>query len=225
MIFTRDETALIRQGKITGAVIPASEPITAGRLRNLRRRYVRHDEDGNAIGEATATVTDTNADGERRPVVLTILSIVEQDLAEPIHLDIARACGYRSAAELREEFSARYPRTTRVKLVRFLVGDTRDRDRYLNWTGRAGGDYTLNPRRAMDDAPALTEEQQARMTAEAHKRDELVRQHRRSKTPLAERLHELERLAAQGDDRAKRALFSIEQRVERVAKGTSREAS
>ena len=78
--------------------------------------------------------------------------------------------GYLTVAGLQEAWRAKH-RTPDCQLVRFQVGDLRDRDRFLNWTGRAGGDYVGNVHRAADDAAALTPEQLAPLTRAANERD------------------------------------------------------
>lgn len=227
MIFTRDQAAQVRAGKISAALVPVSEQVTAGRLRALRRRFVRHDEDGNPTGEGVETVADVTPEGDRRPVRLTILSVHDMhldDLAQPD----ARACGYTTRQGLLDAWRSQHPRSETVKLVRFAVGDVRDRDRYLAWTGRAGGDYTANPRRAMDDAAALTEEQLEPLVRRAR---ELDRARRRGAAAEAETLSleaRLRRLEAQRRSQRvdiSRELRVIAARIERAERQLDDEAA
>lgn len=176
VIFSRDQAAQVRAGKITAAIVPASEQVTTGRLRALRRRFVRHDEDGNPVGEGVETVADVSADGDRRPVKLTILSVDEKHIDDLTQPD-ARACGYTTRQGLIDAWRAQHPRSEMVKLVRFALGDVRDIDRYIGWTGRAGGDYTMNRHRAADELRALDEQQLAEVTAIARRRDQERRKH------------------------------------------------
>lgn len=187
MIFSRDQAAAIRAGKLTATIVPCSSAVKPGRLRPLRRRYLRHDEDGNPTGYAVETVADTTPDGDRRPVMLTILMVDETQL-DMLTLGDAKACGYQTRDGLITTWRQQHPRTDSVKLVRFVVGDVRDRDRYLAWTGQPGGDYTANPRRALDDAPALTEQQQTQVTTLA-----AARERERRADPWQRERDELER--------------------------------
>jgi hypothetical protein len=170
VIFSRDQAALVRQGKLTAALVPTSQQIKADRTRPLRRRFMRHDADGAEQGETVQTVEDISPEGDRKPVVLTITSVTETHL-DNLTLSDAKACGFQTLTGLKDAWRSKHPRTLVVKVVRFQLGDIRDRDRFLNWTGRAGGDYTGNRHRAADDVAALPAEQLAPLTKAANERD------------------------------------------------------
>lgn len=173
MIFSKEQVAEIRSGKITATLVLPSRKVRADTVRPLRRRYVQHNEDGEPARTVVETVTDAG-----KPIRLTIVSVALADVygAPPssspwLTPTAAQACGYRTVRALQEAWFAAHPRTPIAQYVRFTLGDLRDRDRYLAWTGRAGGDYTSNPARAIDrDAPVPLDVQQ-RLTRAAHLKD------------------------------------------------------
>lgn len=210
MIFTREQAALIRQGKLNAAL--TNHNVKPGQIRSLRRRFMRHDEDGNELGPVTETVRDGDT-----TVVLTIFEAQQIDVAD-LELSHALACGYRTVEALRESWRRQHPKTPTATFVRFLVGDRRDRDRFLNWSGRAGGDYTFNPSRAMDpDAPVVpaTEMRQinARRSRDDGRDDE--RQRRRGVNLSARLKDAIRRQDATEIRRLRRELGVLEREIER----------
>lgn len=166
MIFSKDQAAQILAGKQSATLLPPGRNIRPGTVRALRRRVMRHDQDGNELGWETSTVEQ--GDGEDRlPVKITIVS------ADVIQLDAitvqrAQWCGHRTISGCRTAFEAAHPQHGCALLVRFALGDLRDRDRYL----ARGTGYTHSPHLAlMPDAPAVPADVQRRLTIEAHKRD------------------------------------------------------
>lgn len=222
MIFTRYQAAQIRAGKITAGVVLGGEPITVGRLRALRRHLL----DDRTRDEV---VTDAGAE-----VVLTIIT-VRDTIVEDVRGAEARACGYKNPTALRETWVALHPRARELKVVRFDLGDTRERrDRYLAWTGRAGGDYTSNPKRAMDrgaltgDGPDLalvapTAEEIAGFAHASHYRDDARRREAdiALRDDLAERLARWDRETSGVTDRdrqqsiqgIRRSLASLDRKI------------
>lgn len=140
MDFTLAQVAGIRAGRVRATLIRPGDPARVGSVRRLRQRYVRHDEDGAVAGIAT----------EQLPFVLTILG-TRISPVQLLDVNVARVCGYRTRDLLLSAWRERFPRMDVAQVVSFSLGDLRDRSRYLNWTGGAGGDYTYNPQRAMDE--------------------------------------------------------------------------
>lgn len=170
MIFSRDEVAAIRSGKQTATLTPTTSNLKAGSIRRLRRRYTPHDQDGNPLNPITETVCDL-IDGDRKPIVITILATTDLNLTDLKQAD-ATACGYKTLTGLKDAWKQRHRNTDTAKLVRFAIGDLRDRDQFLNWSGRPGGDYTTVSARANDrNAPVLTQAQLAPITKAARERD------------------------------------------------------
>jgi hypothetical protein len=213
VIFTPEEVRAIRQGKRTAALVTPSEKLKPGRLRRLRRIVIT--EDGEIIREQ---VSEPNRDGDMRAVMLTILSVEPLDIDE-IDLRTAQACGYRTASGCKDAWIAKHPKSPRALLVHFAVGDLRDRDRYIAFTGRAGGDYTMNRHRSSDaDAPALSQEQMDDLASRNRQKDarrQVDRQARSDEMSLAERMRRLEsapeRIAAQ----VRRELRVVTDRIDR----------
>lgn len=120
------------------------------RLQTLYKEFVAHDEDGASIGR------------ERVPACqITLLSVETQDITE-FGLDTARDCGYTTVQGFRTAWLDRHPRSPLATVVWFAIGDWRDRDLFLAWSGRRAGandkGYTLSAGMAMDrDAPVPDE--------------------------------------------------------------------
>lgn len=155
---------------------------------------------------------------------VTILAVESPVFFDAIDLPTANACGYRTTADLREAWRAAHPRTDLAAVAWFVLGDWRDRDIFLNWSGRGGGDYTRNPRRAIDpDAPALTAEQMDDLAHGNRQKDEARRAAASAalagESPSA-RLARLQRVVDRlGDDAAwavRKHIEIIEQRVKRA---------
>lgn len=167
MIFTAQEWAAVRQGRKIAQLMPVLRDYSSGGLARARRVVITRDEDGTPVGFRREMVME-----DHRPVVLTVLTVeaVEvhgkgTDDYRAVTLADARACGHRTVSGMRDAWKVRHPRSELAKLIWFRLGDHRDRDKFLNWTGRAGGDYTYNPRRAIDpDAPVLSREELERQT-------------------------------------------------------------
>lgn len=177
MIFTVEQTAGIRAGRITATIIPASK--TAPKpdtVTPLWRRHTRHDEDGNELDSVSGIVYDTQSDQPDQPIQLTIQAVHKDAPVDELTQLDAHACGYKTAAGLQDAWKQQHPRTQTVHIIRFSVGDLRDRGRYIAWTGRAGGDYTTNPRRAADDAEALQAGDVAQYAKRAREQDRQRRQ-------------------------------------------------
>lgn len=175
MIFSKDEAAQVRAGKQTAKLMAVDSLIGVGRVTPMMKRFQRHDADGEPLDWTTEPVEDVSGDGDRWPVLLTVLSVRGVWVGDLTQKD-AEACGYRSAATLREAWDAEgLVRSTEVtaRLVHFTIGDIRDRDRYLARPGAANGDYTQNRHRAIDDLPALPFEQLAPITKLARETDRL----------------------------------------------------
>jgi hypothetical protein len=160
---------------------------------------------------------------------LTVVAVRRERLGD-ISLPDARREGFRTTGEFFDywrELHGRVELERDVWVISFVKGERVDVPRLLAARpGGPSGDYTSNPHLAMLDEPeAISEAELGRFSREAAKRDHLIRQARRAEIPLDERIRELMDRARDGSSEAQRALFSIEQRVERVASGRSREAS
>lgn len=184
------------------------------RVQTLYREHVSRDPDGLPIGvlkEAAGLVTVVRA---------------ETIFVADITMEIARACGYKTALDLKERWAKRHPRSPQGVVIWYALGDWRDRDIFLNWSGRAGGDYTRNARRAMDaDAPALSREEIDALSSVNRQKDDGRRA--RAAAALAaetpsERLKRLSRAVDRLGDEARRAIRQerriIEQRLGRAEK-------
>lgn len=182
------------------------------RLQALWKEHVAHDPDGLPIGRL------------RELVGSVTLVRVEKLFVADITMEIARACGYKTSDDLREKWTDRHPRSDLAAVVWFALGDWRDRDVFLNWTGRAGGDYTRNSRRSMDpDAPALSREQIEALSEVNRQKDDGRRAQASadlaSESP-SERLNRLskatERLGIAARREIRQELRIIEQRLQRA---------
>lgn len=182
------------------------------KLQTLWKEHVAHDPDGLPIGRP-------------RELVGTVTLIrVEVLYVADLTLEIASACGYKTSQDLREKWTDRHPRSPRAAIVWFALGDWRDRDVFMNWTGRAGGDYTANARRAMDsDAPVLSREEIDALSKVNRQKDDVRRAQASAalaaETP-SERLKRVKRETERLGDEARRAIRQeiriITQRLERA---------
>lgn len=173
--FNPDQVARIRQGKLTACLISASGiPPKPDSIRALRRTFKRLDGDGNVTGgvlvERVTHQVDVDGEKIKSKTVLTIRTVSDAlwlgQLLEPHAL----LCGHRTAAELEQAWLKVHPRTERVRMITFSVGDVRDRDFFMD---RTGG-YTLSPALSVDrEAPAITPDAQAWITRNARDKDEL----------------------------------------------------
>lgn len=177
--------------------------------------------------ESVVTNDDGEVIGHRRDEAGTV-TLLRVDFSDVIALtyEVARGCGHKTVTDLQEVWFERHPRSPRVAVVWFALGDWRDRNIYLNWTGRGGGDYTKNASRAMDrDAPALTDEEMAQLSSVNRQKDEgrraRVAAALAAETPSqrVQRLNQATaRLGAAARREIRQELRIIEQRVTRLEK-------
>lgn len=143
MIFDSHLIPAIRAGRITKTLIPASQHVTTGRVRQAHRRTHELDPDGNPIRTLVTPTTIVLTVLDAHPTVLPCVTFAD-----------ARACGYKTTDELRQAWQNQHPRTVNVQIVTFAFGDTRDRPIYLAYTRHfkpgVQGDYTHSPSRASD---------------------------------------------------------------------------
>lgn len=145
-------------------VLPRAVPVV-GRLRYLWKEFVQHDADGLAIGK-----------GREHAALITILSVAGPFDVPDLGMDVAKGCGFKTVQGFQADWQERHPRSPLAVVVWFALGDWRDRDVFLNWTGAAGGDFTMNSRRAMDpDAPVLTHEQIEALSSVNRQKDDARR--------------------------------------------------
>ena len=133
-------------------LVSPSQALREGSLQKLWKEYASH-----SSGETEADVIKKEEAGN-----LTVVRVEGPVPIEDLTLDIAYSCGFKTTDGLREAWLLRHPRSYSVKIVWFVLGDWRDRDKYLAWSGRrAGADehgYTMSSRKAMDrDAPVPDE--------------------------------------------------------------------
>lgn len=220
MIFTAEQVRAIRQGKISAALVKPTEQISAGAVRQLRRRVIRHDEDGQPAGILIETVKDPTPDGDRVPVLLTILD-VDDLLLTGLSLTIARACGYRTLTGLRDSWRAQHPRLLVVRLTRFALGDLRDRPRYLSSIPFVQ-DYTTNIRDAAPGEPeALSAAELAKyaaMNGQKHARTRADHAQQLAMQNATRRLERIESAAAAAGVDVRSEIRIIEQRTSRAEK-------
>lgn len=185
MIFTAEQTRLIRRGKLTLAILPGTTNATAGTLRALRRRTI----DENDVA-STSTVTETAIDGDRVPVSLTILTVTPHVRISDVSLAQAKSAGFETAAAFRDSWGNTKARSIPIHatLVAFAVGDLRDAPRLLS--ARIGRqDYTTNPALAARGEPeAITDDQQRELHRHSAARDD-----QRRRQPLATHAHNVAR--------------------------------
>lgn len=179
LVFPRNVAGFIQAGKITATVVTRQNKLEPGVVRPLKRRYERMDAEGEGIGEfITEVVRIPGRDGgEARPIVLTIKEIIDLHYEE-LRLEHALPCGFRTVQGLRAAWVVAHPRTPEARFVRFELGDTRDRPRFLSHTQsfRAGvsGDYTTVRSRAADEAEVLSPTEYDQMSA-SNRQKEIAR--------------------------------------------------
>lgn len=229
MIFTVLQAAAVRQGRMSGLLVPRSDAARPGQVRALRRRVQigqreraparrgrpvdvlfwidLHLDDRVYIDRVT--VRPSAGEGPL-PVLLTILAVRDLELAA-LTLDDARVCGYRTLGGLRDSWLAQHPRTVDVRLVRFALGDLRDRPRFLTSTrqmrwapgkrgGQPRGDFTTNPMLAIDDAEVLTAAQYgalAAMNGQRHAGRQAAQSQVLAQLTAAQRMEAIERAGEQ----------------------------
>ncbi|MGD0386401.1 MAG: hypothetical protein ABSB73_09730 [Solirubrobacteraceae bacterium] len=139
MIFTAAQVRAVRQGRMSATLVPRSERVRAGSVRVLRRceltaalarRPAPRGRPGAVLAwigarldldPAVEVVCDTTPDGERVPVLLTVLAIADVEL-DGVTLVHARACGWRTTGQLRAAWTLEHPQSPRARLVSFAVG-------------------------------------------------------------------------------------------------------
>jgi hypothetical protein len=151
---------------MTAVLVPVSDRLRVGSVRVLRRRAAPVMAEAPAatgaalevlsfievrldLAEVVEAVCDVRPDGERVPVLLTMLKL--EDLAlEDLSLANARACACLTTSELLAGWRVLHPRMWHARLVSFGVGDLRDVPRLVSvgWP-----DYTSDPSRAMRGEP------------------------------------------------------------------------
>jgi hypothetical protein len=185
MTFTAQQIRAIRQGRMTATLVPQAKRVRAGAVRVLRRceltaalgrRPAPRGRPGAVLAfvearldldPAVEVVCDMLPDGERVPVLLTILAVTDVTL-DALTLWQARWCGFRTAAALRAWWTLEHPRVLEARLVRFGLGDLRDAPVLISagWP-----DYTYDPARAMRGEPEpVSGRAQARLAADAGQR-------------------------------------------------------
>jgi hypothetical protein len=182
------------------------------RLQTLFKEFTTHDEDGNSIGKR-----------RDRVCVVTLLEVEHADVVD-LGIDVARGCGYKTVQGLREDWGIRHPRSPRAVVVWFALGDWRDKDVFMNWSGAAGGDYVGSSRRSLDpDAPVLTREQIDALSAVNRQKDDARRAQASAAMAtetLAQRYLRLQRATERMGMEARSAIRQhrrvIEQRVKRA---------
>lgn len=169
MIFTKDACARILAGKQSATLEPIRVTILPGSVRRLRRRTMRHDGDGNELGLETSTVEQGEGE-DRAPVLLTILTVSMIQLPT-LSLQQAQWCGYKTVIGCQTAWDADHPGVELAQLVRFALGDLRDRDRYL---ARTVG-YTATRHLSADpDAAVVPTDEQRRQILDSRK-NEIIR--------------------------------------------------
>ncbi len=224
---------VFRQVVRTGASVPADSQLhRGGVLRPLRREFVVHDQYGDAVEIRRDKVRDVGSDGETKDAVITVLAVERNVPVDELDLAVARSCGFRTAAGLREAWYARHPRSPLCHVVTFAVGDVRDRPRFLTSTrsmrwgpGKKGGsplgDYCGTQRQASDDAEALSDAEMGALVGWNRQKDEAARA--RASAALAaespsQRLLRIERYiedlaATAGEEAARLARATVRQEL------------
>ena len=231
MLFSWEQVAGIRRGKVTAVLVPRSErptikhprgiPTIARPIRKVRREIVERDGEGIPTGKRLI---------ETMSLEVTITAIEPKVWVADLGESVARACGYQTVEAMRAEWRRRHPRLALATLIYFEVGDTRNAARFLTATpamrwdvgdGRGGtGDYTGDRRRSSDDVEALSEEQLDALAAANRQKD--VRRKATTAKRAATAESDAQRLARIEAARAEiRASFSrewnvIEDRLDRI---------
>ena len=154
MLFTIEQAGKVKQGKLSGTLVPISEPVRAGSIRVLRQRAAFRPNTGrppHRHGTAVEVLAwiDMHLDGQPRvtvvtaratpnddpmPVLLTVRT-VRRVVVDELTAQDARLCGYLlGATALRDVWTAEHPRQPLATLVTFTVGDVRDVPRFLTST-------------------------------------------------------------------------------------------
>lgn len=226
MIFTVDQVRSIRQGTVTAALVSRHEKLKPGVVRPLRRRFIRHDENGDPLDTVTETVTDPIPHtAERVPVILTILDVRDLELPELTLLE-AKACGYRTVTGLIGSWRAQHPRVDLIRFARFALGDLRDRHRFLSAIP-FHTDYTSSAHEAAPGEPEALSEQDtaifAAINGQRYARQRADIANRLAMRGMAQRLAAIEAAAAAGTIDARPELRIIEQRLARAERRLSSE--
>jgi hypothetical protein len=162
MIFSQEQVAQVRAGRITATLTTATRrPPKPNTTQILWRRWRVTDDDDNTIGWDSGMVYDQvrdpiTATTLQIPAKITIQAVQKKVIVDKLTDLDAHACGYKTTQGLQDAWLAKHPRTPLVHIIRFAIGDVRDRDQFMQYGGLAGGDYTMSPSRALDrDAPIV----------------------------------------------------------------------
>jgi hypothetical protein len=223
--------------QLHATVLAHSERPRVNTLRNLYREYVTHDEDGREIGRTRETVNDPGLNGEQVQVVVTVRYVDQLDMyeAKGLTLQFSKACGYRTASDLRTAWIASHPRSPLAQGVYFILGDWRDRDLFLvstrrmRWAaGKAGGpqgDYSSTRKEGDDEVSALTPEQYRVAATHARQKD-LARvaavQRSLQDATEAERLARASAVAEEMRLNIRQELAIVADRTQRLERGRNR---
>jgi hypothetical protein len=218
MIFAASQIKAIRSQKMTAVLVPVSERVRAGRVRVLRRwalpvlpappamrgrpaEVLTFIEARLDLVEEIEIVVASLPGEEPVPALITITAVCDMWLDE-LTLTDAWHCGARTTAEMIAAWVGKHPRTRRVRLVTFELGDTRTDLPLL--IGRGWPDYTHDPSRAMFAEPEpVSPGEHARQAAGAQQRYLRLQADRASElaqSSASERLAAIQRgTVAQGD--------------------------
>lgn len=144
-------------------VLPSAVP-KEGSIQRLWKEYPERNEDNEVIGKR-----------REKAGIVTILHTESPVFFFDISLDVAQTCGFKTTQALQEFWVSKHPRAERAGIVWYVLGDWRDRDRYLNWTGKAGGDYITTRHRSMDPEAPVPAEIVEGYALQARQRDEARR--------------------------------------------------
>jgi hypothetical protein len=173
VIFSSEQLALVRAGKITAILVAAprrKRPPQPNTTQTLWRRYRILNDQGEPTGDTRSDMVYDPPTPQMRmlgeppkPVKVTITAVQTKTPVDKLTDTDAHCCGYQTADALRDSWRTKHPRTPIVHVVRFTIGDVRDLDSFLQYGGLAGGDYTHSPSRALDsDAPIIPADELAK---------------------------------------------------------------
>jgi hypothetical protein len=199
-----------------------------GSAQTVRRLVFVRDGEGTETGEQKIERTHTLITVSRVDNVDIIARDDDESwvFSRPLTPYDVRACGFESIADLRAAWRRRHRLEDMAWIVYFKLGDHRDIVPLLQRGGLAGGDYTLDPSRALDpQAPPLRQSEYEKLGMEA-RQAQIRRRHdsekARSARSLADRMRALENagdavrlgirdevyIIAQRTQKGERSLFS-----------------
>ncbi len=199
-------------------LLPSQIP-REGSLQRLWKEYLTHDEDQQVVGrqrEKAGEITIVRTEG---PVPYS-----------EVTYHTALSCGFKTTQALQENWVVIHPRSQELGIVWFVLGDWRDRDLFMSWTGRGGSDFTSNPSRSLDPDAPVPEEIAENYAYQGRQRDEA----RRAAASLAmatetpsERLKRLQRYIEHlrvtvGEEAARQASSAIRQHIRVVEQRVKR---